>query len=186
MRQSMFWLRIVTLAVISLLCYSQGYAAEPSGEYLAYQEPKPAGASSWLSTIAYIISLLVTFAVVLGLAYVASRFLGNKMGTKMGSEGSQILATLPLGQTRAIYVVEIAGKCLVVGVTEHSIQLLQQIEDEEEIAKLKNGRHLQPAPVGFESILERQLASLQDFSNRFPTLFDVQHRRDTKEQQEKR
>jgi len=161
------------------------FAAEPTGEYLQYQEPKPAAYSSGLSTLTYIFSLLVTFAIVIGLAYFASRFVGQKMNGKMTVDRHKIIQTLPLGTNRAVYIVEIAGKFLALGVTDHTINVLQEITDIGEIEKMK----AEPISVPenqFDKVFQRQLASLQQLSPKFPNVFNTHQQNGGKHEGEKR
>lgn len=161
---------ILFIALVMMILIGQVWAAEPTGGYLAYQEPE-ASSSSWLSTIAYVVSIIITFAVVIGLAYFTSRFLGQKMGKVSASADNRILATLALGPNRAVHVVEVAGRVLLLGVTDHSITMLEEIIDQERIDKLKQ----QSVPIStapsFDSVLQRQLASLQQMSQKFPAIF---------------
>lgn len=161
------------------------YAAEPAGEYLQYQEPKPASYSSGFSTLAYIFSLLVTFSIVIGLAYFASRFLGQKMGSKLAMGNQRIIATLPMGANRNICVVEIAGKFLILGVTDHTITVLQEITDPVEIEKMQAERQIEPDNQ-FDKVFQRQLASLQRLSPKFPNVFNTHQQNEEKHEGEKR
>jgi len=161
------------------------YAAEPTGEYLQYQEPKPATYSSGLSTITYIFSLLITFSIVIALAYFASRFLGQKMGNKLASNNHKIVATLPMGANRAVTIVEVAGKFLVLGVTDHMINVLQEITEIAEIEKLK-AQQIPVIETQFDKVFQRQLASLQRLSPKFPNVFNVHHENEQKHEDEKR
>ncbi len=161
------------------------YAAEPTGEYLQYQEPRAASFSSGLSTITYVFSLLVTFAIVLGLAYFSSRFLGQRMGNRLANGDQKIVATLPLGTNRAVYVVDIAGKYLVLGVTDHTINVLQEITDPVEIEKLKL-QQISIPETQFEQVFQRQLASLQRISPKFTNVFNAYQQNKQKHEDEKR
>ena len=161
------------------------YAATPNGEYLQYQAPKPAEYSSGLSMITYIFSLLVTFALVIGLAYFASRFVGRKMGSVAARGPNKVLATLSLGANRAIYIVEIAGKCLALGVTYHGITVLHEITDSLEIEKMKEAQLSMPE-TQFDKVFQRQLASLQRLSPKFPNVFKSQTEDEQKHNGEKR
>ncbi len=164
----------VLLVFFTMMLSSQIIAAESpdNNDYLKYQEPKPTGGFSWLSTIAYIFTLLITFLVVIGLAYFVSRFLGQKMGSLSVVGDNKILATLSLGPNRGIYVIQIAEKCFIIGVTDHSINLLQEITDKEEIERLKM-QTVSPATGQFDRIFQRHIASLQQMSHKFSTVFDV-------------
>ena len=174
-----FYIILLIAFLIGGNCLGIVYAAEPTGEYLQYQETKPAVYSSGLSTATYIFSLLITFAIVIGLAYFASRFLGQKMGNQLATHNHKIVATLSMGTNRAVYIVEIAGKFLVLGVTDHTINVLQEITDLTEIEKLKEQQI--PVPeTQFDKVFQRQLASLQRLSPKFPNVFTA-HKKDEQE-----
>lgn len=171
--------------LIGVVFWGTAYAAEPTGEYLQYQEPKPAVYSAGLSTLTYILSLIITFAIVIGLAYFASRFVGQKMSSKLASDNHKIMAILPLGNSRSVYIVEIAGKFLVLGVTDHMINVLQEITDIEEIEKMKE-KSISVPEVQFDKVFQRQLASLQQLSLNFPNVFNTHHKDEEKHEDEKR
>lgn len=170
---------------IGIFFIGQVYGADPNGEYLQYQEPKPTTSVSWYSTISYIFSLLITFAFVIGLAYFASRFLGKKLGGLSANGNSRIINVLSFGANRAVYTVEIAGKFLVLGVTDHNITILQEITDNEQIEKLKTEQLTVPKDQ-FNSIFQKQLASLQQLSQKFPTTFGANLQKELKHEREKR
>lgn len=163
---------LLFLYIFSLPLY--GAAQENSTEYLKYQEPQSqvSATSSWLSTITYIISLLVTFAAVICLAFFTSRFLGKKLGGFSSHHGNKVIATLPLGNNRAIYVVEVAGKFLVLGVTDQSITLLQEITDKAEIEKMYLLGQPNYEQDQFQNVFQRHLASLQQISQKTPLNFE--------------
>lgn len=175
------------LLLTLLLAFPVSGAAQEAQEgYLKYQEPAASvETTSWVSTLAYVLSLIATFAAVLGFAYFTSRFLGQKLGNLSSGPSNKILATLPLGANRGVYVVEVAGKCLVLGVTDHGITLLQEIVDEAEIEKirLQKAEHLPQAD--FHQIFQKQIASLQQISQKFPAVFEQKNRDKQDEGQEK-
>lgn len=172
--------RFIILLIFLIMLFSTWavLAASPN-EYLKYQEPPQSATSSTLSTFAYVISLVLTFAVVIGLAYATSKFLGQRMGKLNAAGDHRILYTLPLGANKAVYMVEIAGKFLVLGVTEHTINLLSEVTSPEEIEKLKVLMPLAQPASPFEQVFERQLSSLHHMSKKFPTVFKHTNQDDT-------
>lgn len=158
--------------MLILLCMFSGtaLAAAETGEYLKYQEPQ-AATTSWLATGGYIFSLLLTFALVLGLAYFTSRFLGKRMASGGGLGNGKVYATLSLGANRAVYVVEIAGKYMVLGVTEHNISLLAEINSLADIEQLKTSEINRLPPEQFSSIFYKQLGLLRQMQKKFPYTF---------------
>ncbi|MBP2650225.1 MAG: Flagellar biosynthesis protein, FliO [Firmicutes bacterium] len=167
---------LVVLLLAILAVASTALAAEQAGNYLNYKEPEPAGAS-WLSTLSYMFTLLVMFGAVIAMAYGTSRFLGKKMGNVIANGNNKVCATVSLGQNRAVQVVEVAGRFLVLGVTDHNINLLQEITDPEQIEKLKTQEPVdRSAP--FEQVFHKHLTSLQNMSERFPGVFGNYSRKD--------
>ncbi|EAX48653.1 hypothetical protein TcarDRAFT_2125 [Thermosinus carboxydivorans Nor1] len=160
---------IIILILVVLFVGGQAWAQEPGGEFLKYKDPEPPS-TSVLSTLAYIFSLIVVFLVVIVLAYLASRVLGQKIGGFTAAGNQKILTTLLLGPGKAVYVVDIAGKVLVLGVTDHSVNLLQEITSAEEIDKLRSLGSAAGSD-GFKLVLQRQMATLQQMSDKFPLVF---------------
>jgi flagellar protein FliO/FliZ len=161
---------ILSLFVFLFLFTGQVLAAAETGEYLKYQEPQPAS-TSWLATSGYIISLLLTFLLVLGLAYLTSRFLGKRMISGGGLGNGKVYTSLSLGPNRAVYVIEIAGKFMVLGVTEQNITLLTEINSLADIEQLKAIENIGMPPEQFSSVFHRQLGLLRQMQKKFPYTF---------------
>ena len=167
---------LLVWASLTLLLPSVGLAADGGGYLAGYenQDPMPNGTPgvSWWSTIAYVASLVVVFLFVAGLAYYVSKILGGRFGRAV-SGGGRVLENLPLGPGRSACIVELAGRLLLLGVTEHSITLLGEIEDPAEAEQILK-RNLEgrsqdsfPGMSGFES----QIGSLDQLAKRIPTIF---------------
>lgn len=84
------------------------------------------------------VALLVVLALVLGLAYLLKRTSAHMR--QMGGGGISVLAQIPLGSSQFLSVVDIGGEVLVLGVTEHSVTALSEIEDADLIARLREDR----------------------------------------------
>lgn len=175
------YVAILLLAVLTMvvLLPAIGLAAEPSsagsaagsGGYLAgYEntEPRPTSVS-WWSTLAYFVSLLAVFGFVLFLAYYASKFLSGRFAQAATDNGGRILEHLPLGPNRSVCVVELAGRIFVLGVTEHSITLLREVTDPDEIERLH--RNMLGRVSAGSSPLAEQMASVERLARRIPSIF---------------
>ena len=149
-------------------------AAAETGEYLKYQQPESA-TSSWVSTGGYVLSLIFTFLIVIGLAYFTSRLLAQRMANSGGIGGGRVHSSLLLGPNRGIYVVEIAGKYMVLGVTEHNITLLREITSSDEIESVVKSQSKNLPTEGFDSILHQQLGMLKQMHSKFPAVFGIKH-----------
>ena len=171
--------RVLCLLVwlfFALLLPSVGMAADGGGYLAGYEnhDPTPNGTPgvSWWSTIAYVASLVVVFLFVAGLAYYVSKILGGRFGRSVSGGGGRVLENLPLGPGRSACVVELAGRLLLLGVTEHSITLLGEIEDAEEVEQvLKKSLEESPMPFSGTTGFERQFGSLDKLAKRIPTMF---------------
>jgi flagellar protein FliO/FliZ len=148
-------------------------APAPSTGYLQYQEPARAAGSTW-GTVAYVMSLLVLFVGVIFLAYLTSRFVASRMGGIGQTAGAVIHMTLALGPNRNIHLVEMAGRFFVVGATEHSIQMLFEINEPEQIEKIRETTTV--ARPSFEAALGGQLAALKQMRDKFPDMFSPPQR----------
>ena len=140
---------ILLMLAVLLVAADPVSAAEQTasgGGYLAGYEntdPQPT-AISWWSTAAYLVSLFAIFAFVVGMAY------------------------LPLGPNRSICVVLMAGKCFMLGVTEHNITLLTELDDPEVIAHLK--RESEEHPLSGD-MFAKQFGALGDLVQKIPPRF---------------
>ncbi len=78
--------------------------------------------------------LLITSLLVLGAvcvaAFVAVRVLGRVLaaGRTRGSELMDVVARVPLEPRRSLYVVEVAGKALLVGTSEMGLSVLSELD----------------------------------------------------------
>jgi flagellar protein FliO/FliZ len=137
------------------------------GGYLSGYEtnvPQPA-AMSWWSTAAYLVSLFVIFAFVVGMAYLAARFLGGHFAKPAATAAGRIVTHLPLGPNRSVCIVEMAGHFLLLGVTEHEITLLTEITDPEEMEKL----HRMDGEASISGdMFSQQLGSLSGLAQKIP------------------
>ena len=137
------------------------------GGYLSGYEtnvPQPA-AMSWWSTAAYLVSLFVIFAFVVGMAYLAARFLGGHFARPMKTTAGRIVTNLPLGPGKSVCIVEMSGHFLMLGVTEHEITLLKEITDLEEMERLRR----MDSDVSFSGdMFSQQLGSLSGLAQKIP------------------
>jgi flagellar protein FliO/FliZ len=82
--------------------------------------------------LSYLLSVFVSLAIVLLLAWLALKFLAGRMGS-LGFAGRniRIIETMPLGYRRSIHVVEVGSKVLLIGSTEGGVSLLARLDRED-------------------------------------------------------
>jgi len=166
----------ILLATLLLLIGSDiglAWAAEeaaPSSGYLAgYNDVNPMPTtSSWLSTLAYLLSLLAVFAFVLLLSYVAARFVGGRFSAFTSNGGGRMISSVALGPKMSVAIVEIAGQMLILGVTEHNVTLLSEVTDPEEIDRLERTALTNNMPQG---VFSEQLSALSGVLDKLPPIF---------------
>ena len=146
--------KIFLSILLALFCVTLNFGCEAAGAeggYLAGYEtevsPQPTSVS-WWSTLAYLLSLVAVFAVVVLLAYFTSRFIGGRFNAR-SSGGGRVLENLPLGTNRSVCVVKIAGRVFLLGVTDNNITLLSEITDNEEIDALQENAQADIFPKDF-------------------------------------
>ncbi len=159
--------------LLALADPTTGWAADEaarSGGYLSGYEnvdPNPTSVS-WWSTLAYLLSLLAVFAIVVVMAYLAARFMGGRFNRNVSGNGGRLLDTLPLGPRMSVSLVEVADRVFLLGVTEHNITLLSEITDGEEIERLHRQSLANPVDMGMFS---QQFGALADFMQKVPPMF---------------
>ena len=161
---------LVCLAGLLLVAFAEPALAAheaAQGGYLSGYEtnvPQPA-AMSWWSTAAYLVSLFVIFAFVVGMAYLAARFLGGHFARPLKTTAGRIVTNLPLGPGKSVCIVEMSDHFLMLGVTEHEITLLREITDLEEMEKLRR----MDSDVSFSGdMFSQQLGSLSGLAQKIP------------------
>ena len=168
MRKQIFFLSLLLGCALLALCAGDVSAAgETGGGYLAgYEEadPRPS-AVSWWSTVAYVVSLFAVFAFVVILAYFVARAFGKSSMRTLAARGGQVYMQLPLGPNRSVCVVELFGRVFVLGVTEHSIRLITEIEDPETVEEIRTNAATQGG------VFSEQFGSLSAFVQKIPPLF---------------
>ncbi len=84
-----------------------------------------------------LVKLVVSLIIVGGLAYLTIRFLKRNTQINSGSENMVLLDQLALGMNRGVFVVDVASKVLVLGVTDHNVNLLYEVTDSEAIKEMR-------------------------------------------------
>lgn len=170
----MYLLNSITWQTIAFILISSGCAQAEGNEFLKYNEPK--SQISLLGNIDSLLYMITVFALILGLAYATSRFLGTKFSSQPRglNNSDSVLSSLPLGPNRGIYLVHFAGRLLVLGVSEHKIELLSDMTDAPNASELRtsytSGVHPPVAPQ-FSDVFSAQVSSLRQMTQKFPRVF---------------
>ena len=158
--------KIFLPVIIALLLNFDAGTAEAVGGYLSgYEEvePKPT-AVSWWSTLAYLLSLVAVFAVVVVMAYFTAKFIGGRFNARMSTGGGRVLENLPLGPNRSVCIVEMAGRVFLLGVGEN-ITFLDEITDEDTIQNLREKNR------AANDIFYNDFGSVSELIQKIPPIF---------------
>lgn len=100
-------------------------------------------------------ALALVLAVLVGLYWLLRRFLpGQAPGASGGA--LRLIGRLPLGPKKGLALVEVAGRVLVLGLAEQSVNLIATIDDPEQVRQLGAGRG------GFGQALKKAAAGAQE------------------------
>lgn len=93
------------------------------------------GAGEVQSLVLQLVEVCLLFAAVLALAYYTTRYVGRRF-PGLGVRHMRLIEQLPLGPKRAVCLVRVAGRVLVIGATDAQVTLLQSIDDPAAVAEL--------------------------------------------------
>jgi flagellar biosynthetic protein FliO len=104
-----------------------------------------------------LVSSMVVLAVVCVVAWLVVRFGGRwLLGARGRSRGMDVVARLPLEPRRSLYVVEVAGKTLLVGTSEMGLSVLSELDGERVRADVERGRGAGGFAAAWKAILARR------------------------------
>ncbi len=107
--------------------------------------------------------------------YYFYRFVTRKTGVNVfGREAIKVLSVVPLGQNKYLDVIDLAGKVMVIGVSENSINLITEITDRDQIDRIRILSSKAPprdrGSGGFQENILRQIGRfmgrVHDYKNR--------------------
>ena len=152
----------VVIALFGVMLALNFGTAEAVGYLSDYEEvePKPT-AVSWWSTLAYLLSLVAVFAVVIVMAYFTAKFIGSRFNARMATGGGRILENLPLAPNRSVCIVEIAGRVFLLGVGEN-ISLLAEITDDTTVENLREKN---------QAMFSQDFNNFSDLIQKIPPIF---------------
>ena len=126
-------------------------------------EPQVAEAPSmtWM-----FIKLLVSLVVIAGLTYLTVKVLRRNLSYSSAGDSIQVLDQHAFALNKGIYITEVAGRVYVLGVTDHNITTLSEIEDAQVIAELRSrAEERMNEPVLPPGLMDKLLPNLKNRSS---------------------
>lgn len=85
--------------------------------------------NSLIGKIGSVLGVLIGFAIILYLAYMATKIMGKRMTINgKGNKNIKILESVSLGQNKALMIIEVTGKTLLIGITSNEITLVSELD----------------------------------------------------------
>jgi len=113
------------------------------------------------SMLALLFRLTISLLIIAGLVYFTMKLLRRNMKVLSRGENINVLDQYSFSLNKGIYITQIAGRVYVLGVTEHSITMITEINDPDVIKELVNrAREKAEEPIIPPGILERVFPNL--------------------------
>lgn len=110
---------------------------------------------SLISQIGSVLGVLIGFAVILYLAYMAAKLMGKRLSLKSGgNKNIKILESVSLGQNKALMIVQAADKILLIGITAGEISLISELDGEKLKNESENASETMDFSKAFKTVLE--------------------------------
>ena len=108
---------------------------------------------------------LFFFGLMGGGFYLFFKFIVKKSGMSPVGQGAvRVLSITPVGQNRSLYIVDVGGRLLLLGVTDSAISMLSEITARDEIDRIKLSAGKDPVmkEANFQEFLLKHIHSLKD------------------------
>lgn len=119
---------------------------------------------SFLGTL---VRFLLMFGLMIGMFYGVTRYLKSK--TIVGGSGdlATTLGTVPLAPGKHLQIVDLAGKILVLGVSNAGVQLVSEINDARTADRIRVWHDSRPTFAAPETLIQKALVALRRTDMRF-------------------
>lgn len=154
-RKYRYILVLTLLLVLAVNALALAADSERQRLNLNYDDPQMQEGPSMAGLL---LRLVLSLVFIIGLAWITIQVFGRQVARKFQGQWLQVLDEVILGQNRGIILCEIGGKVYALGVTDHQISALFEVEDEKLIEDmLKKGYQDRGGPpaTGVAAIWER-------------------------------
>ncbi len=108
-----------------------------------------------------IFKTIIVLGLLVGGFYYFYRFVTKKTGMHLvGREVIKILSIMPVGQNKFLQVVDLAGRIMVIGVSDSNINLITEIKDKDEIDRIRllSSKSSPVQPGGFQEYISKYIS----------------------------
>ncbi|MBN2400806.1 MAG: flagellar biosynthetic protein FliO [Spirochaetes bacterium] len=116
-----------------------------------------------------IFKTVIVLGLLVGGFYYFFRFVTKKTGMHLvGRDVIKILSIVPVGQNKFLQVIDLAGRIMVIAVSDSNISLITEIQDKDEIDRIRllSSKSSPVQPGGFQEYISRYISKLFGDKNR--------------------
>lgn len=128
------------------------------------------------SSVWMFIKMILILGIFAGGFYYFYRFVTKKAGISIfGGEAIKVLSVVPLGQNKFLQLIDVAGKVMVIGVSDSTISMISEITEKDQIDRIRILSTRTPPPPdtgtgGFQAQVMKEIGKLvgrvRDFRHR--------------------
>jgi len=131
------------------------------------------------SSVWMFIKMILVLGIFAGGFYYFYRFVTKKAGISIfGGEAIKVLSVVPLGQNKFLQLIDVAGKVMVIGVSDNNISMLSEINEKDQIDRIRILSTRKPPPDahagGFQDQVMKEIGKIigrvRDFRQRGHTI----------------
>lgn len=110
-----------------------------------------------------IMVFLLVFGSILFLAYVTTRYIGNKSGRTLKGKYIHVIESVSIGLDKQLHLIEVAGQYVLISSSGKNIEFLTKVELKESQLELANES---TGAINFSSVLDKYLPGLKQGKKR--------------------
>ncbi|HEX3011063.1 MAG TPA: flagellar biosynthetic protein FliO [Syntrophomonadaceae bacterium] len=138
---------VVLLAVAIILVFAASALAVDNINDLNKEINKQPGTPTGHSVVWDFVKLTFALGIIIGAAWLIVRMFGKKASTRMQGTWLHTVDEVMLGQNRGLVLCEVAGKIYAIGVTDHNINLLFEVDNPQILKEISEGNYEQSQEI---------------------------------------
>jgi flagellar protein FliO/FliZ len=150
-------------------------AGVPSKEFKDddFKPPVEEESSVWM-----FIKMILILGIFAGGFYYFYRFVTKKTGVSIfGGEAIKVLSVVPLGQNKFLQLIDVAGKVMVIGVSDNNINMITEITEKDQIDRIRILSTRKPPPGASAGSFQDQV--MKEIGKIIGRVRDFRHREHT-------
>jgi flagellar protein FliO/FliZ len=151
---------VILLAAVILLAYASTAMAVDNINDLNQEINKQPVSPTGHSMVWDFVKMVLVLGVIVGAAWSIVRMFGKKATTRMQGTWLHTVDEVMLGQNRGLVLCEVAGKIYAIGVTDHNINLLFEVDNPQILKEIGEGNYTRSESPDVMGDLTRRVGNL--------------------------